>query len=333
MDNPEGDVAPEQTIDAGGEAPAPAEQAAPESNAPLSMADALAQAKVSTATAPTPESATGDTPAPDGDGPAPAPDATKPPEGRKSQKNEDHGTLRRINELRRQDRLGELDPRAAGELRRLEEDISNRAVETYKVTTAEEAEFRSTYIELLAMAEEDPAKYRDLIRAQPDWIRFEQSYRASHPEVTLANPDPVKAADPVKVRTEIANAYGKGFEQTLDAIAADAGLSDEAYSKLKAEYNFGSHPDSANLSVFLGKMFTDTATAMAEAIVAKRLPELQKSERTAAETAASRKLGLTARPPKFLPDRSTGPNPPSDTSGPISMGEAARQARELIATR
>lgn len=329
MDEPEGSAAPDQAIDAGGESPAPAQDAATGEDAPLSMADAFAQAKASTpATETAPESASKD---PDGGETAPAGDAGKPPEGRKNQKNEDHSVLRKIATLREQNRIGELDPVAQGELRRLEESISTAAITRHEQTQKEEADFKTAYLDLLAMAKENPAGYRELVRSQPDWLSFEVAYAKAHPEISLESPDAKPAqADPVKVRNEIAATYGRGFEDTIDAIAADGGLSDADLAALKGEFAFGTHPDSKNLSVFLGKMVTALAEKQADTIVAKRLPEVKRAERTAAETAAAVKLGREARPPIHLVDRSKGPGSSSDSSGPISMGEAFRLAKETV---
>lgn len=244
---------------------------------------------------------------------------------------DERGALQRILTLRRQGRVGELDAAAQGLLRSLEDELRGSAVTEHQRKEQQEAEFKDLYLTNLALKEEDPAAYVKFMDEKPELAIFMDSYRKAHPEVTLDDPNarPRKSED--QIRTEIADVYGRGFEGFIDAVAADGGLDDAAFKALKAEFQFGKHPDSANLTTFGAKLITALVDKAAEEKAKKLVEKVKRDERGAYDLQLQKVRGEQATPPRAIGGSARPPAKASDKPGPISMADALAEAKERLA--
>ncbi len=311
-----------------------------EDDGPISMAEALAQARAAEASEPADESVESGTPPESAPSEGDAPAAETPaPTGTRAKLYTEQAALQRALDLRAQGREAELDPAARGLLRKFEQQVVTR----HKAEEAEEAEFREMWLAMEATRLEDPAAFQALMdEVHPEAGRrakqaFYYSYRDAHPDISLENPNPgtgAKQRSEHEITAELVTTYGQGFEQTLDAIAEDAGLNPEAFKALKAEYQFGKHPDSGNLATFMAKVVTSVAEAMAAPIVEKEKAKIQKAEKAAFDLQLQRYKTLAQQTPRSMPagvmDNRRRGTVQSDPSRPFSMKDALAAARESL---
>lgn len=260
--------------------------------------------------------------------PAAAPEKASP----ETRRYDERGALQRILQLKREGRLSELSPEARGVLTRFEQEVARAALAEAQQKADREAQMRDVYLTNLTLAEQDPAAYAKLLTEQPEAALFMKSYAQAHPEITLDNPEARPRRSEVEIATEIANEYGRGFEGLVDAIATDGGLTAETLSALKAEFTFGKHPDSANLATFGAKLVTAVAEVMAKELAQKEIQKVKEAERKAYDLQLQKIRGEQANPPRQL-SGSGIPDPRQRLaqSGPISMADALREARERLA--
>lgn len=330
-DQAESAVGTEDTQPAGEPVGSTAE-GSPEADRPFSMAEAFAAAKAAAGESPA------DNAAPDegsGAGDAQASDAAPNARTKGSDRKlyDERGALQRILQLRKEGKVGELPPEAQGALRRLEDEIRQRAIAEHEARQKEEAEFRDLYLTNLALREHDPAAYAKVVSDQPELALFMKAYEREHPEVTLDDPDARPRKTESQLAQEIAQAYGTGFEAMVDAIAEDGGLDAETIGKLKAEFKFGKHPDSMQLGTFGAKLITAVAEAMAKDLAAKEVERVRAEERKAYDLQLQRLRGLGAQPPRQLPGGVSNPQSNGSKSGPVTMREALEEAKLIIASR
>lgn len=317
------------------ENPTPNEGSHEQETGPLSMAEAFAQAKAARDSQPQEQLDSQESESAPGESPA----AERKPEDRQRTFTE-QAALQRAIDLRRQGRENELSPEARGLLRKFEEDLEPVIAGKLKAREAEEAEFKKLFLHLDSLRltdreafdkEMDEIDPRSGTRAK---LQFFYAYKDAHPEISAENPNPEPRQKSVQeIYGEVASTYGKGFEQLVDAIGRDGGIDAETMQQLKAEYRFGSHPDSGNLATFGAKLITALAEAAAKPIVEKEVAKVREAERKAYDLQVQTLKNKGVETPRQLsggtpdPRRKNAPGP-----GPISMADAVRAAKEQLAT-
>lgn len=297
---------------------------------PLSMAESFARAKAAreSATATPASEESGDGKGASDDAPAAQPEGTE-----RTRMYDERGALQRILQLKQQGRLSELTPEARGLLTRFEQEVSRSAIAEAEAKARQEAEMKDVYLTNLALKETDPAAYVQLLDEQPDVALFMKRYAEVHPEITLDDPDARPRKSEAQIAAEIGEVYGRGFETLMDAIAEDGGLDQDAYKKLKAEFEFGKHPDSRNLATFGAKLVTAVAEVMAKGMAEKEIAKVKEAERKAYDLQLQKVRGEAANPPRQLGDSGVRQPDTRVGSGPMKMADAVRVAKEMVASR
>ncbi len=250
--------------------------------------------------------------------------ADAPPTSPEAPSSAEQAAIQRLRDLMEQGRLNELDPRVKG----LADDVITKAgqarLDAYLREAAEEDQYRGWFLELEEMRVNDHEAWAEMTATVDpkgqEAFRFYQMYRSAHPEITLENPggplisqkalDARVATEANKVAHNLASLYGQGFEKTVDAIAADVHLPKDVSDSLKAEFKFGGHPDSGDLSTFVAKLITTAGKHVAEA---ERVA-IRTAEREAARLEAQTEFNLDSAPPRSMPAVSKAPGSQSNAN-------------------
>lgn len=267
-------------------------------DSPLSMEDAAeaARAILAEEQAPTEE-------------PAPEPEETPPGEEKPPEPTPAQMPYSEAYRLWKSGRHSDVPADLRAHFQQVDADAANRA----QVQAEQDREFRELYLGYLAMKEEDPAQFAELLMSQETTptgtpkgqaIReFMAAYARAHPDVSLDNPDA-----PTNRRGDIAADARRQVFEAVDAgvaeFAKEAGLTD-------AELDQAFTDSKGNFSAFL-KQATAAAIKKGVAAEVERLrPELEKENRQAATLEAQQKIvnGAPAAARRFA-SGSTSPRRP-----------------------
>lgn len=248
-----------------------------------------------------------------GDAPEPSTDT---PKGRLYS---EQAALDRALSLHRAGRTHELPPEVQGQIRKWESDTITRHLAEQK----EESEFRQMYLDYLATAEEDPAKFAAMVRDQTPIgegmtqgraiVEFMDSYQRAHPDISLENPNPGPKA---KSEAEIRGEYDQMQRESLNHVLA-------AYCEDNGVTNFDSLRESASGQ---GNILVAVTDAVANAKVKRLTDTIRKQEREAARKEVQAEYGA------LIPSLSVSSSGVSASAprgrDPQSVAEAMRMFEE-----
>jgi len=208
--------------------------------------------------------------------------------------------------------------------------VSAEAAERAQTQVVQDQQFRDLYLSYLAMQEEHPTEFNELIMdrtpgttGRPKGLEVQEfmaQFGASNPDVTLENPDAptnkrgdVRAAAIREVTTHIDNAVeamSKEFELTSDQV-------DAAYKESKGD-----------LASFLQASVRMAAEKLTEAEVAKKTPQIERANREAAELEAQAKI--TAGAPAAARRFASAPGEQAKKRSKDPMTAAFQTAKEIV---